>query len=278
MRRKPAEGPPPFIMSVQQGRLVPENAWDAERLASYSNGSRLSVTITSERNEKLRRKWWAILGQVVKSTGLFPSATKASEIVKEDLAITDSYKRDGRWQRETRSLTDMDEDELLDSVQRMMDYVHELTGVDYDQWHKETPDPGQGMEPSDGARSPSDEAGEQGTPQVTTSPATSSPAVDSPPQTAGEEGGTGAREGVPVSPTIKADMSECAAKYMALTQDVHLDAKGRQGMLPIYGTLWKPKLPDHLSFVELCHTEANKVITGKRSLADAKRIIGAAIP
>ena len=60
-KRAKADMPPPFVMLVENGRLVAENPWDFERLSTWRNGTRLSVRITSDRNERFVRWWWATL-------------------------------------------------------------------------------------------------------------------------------------------------------------------------------------------------------------------------
>lgn len=277
MRRNKIEGPPPFSMTLQGGRLSPDNAWDAERLASYSNGSRLSVQITSERNDKLRRKWWAILGQVVKSTGLFPTASKASEIVKEDLALTDSYKRDGKWIMETRSLTDMGEEELLDAVQRMMDYIHDLTGIDMDQWNKETPDQGEGFS-NEASAGPSQMPAEQ---DGAVDPQLPAPSAETPARGGSEkadEETAATRAPASHGREDRAKLVECSKKFMAAAADPDCSPLERKLTLEQAKDAWKGKgyVPD--DFLRICYERGLDVVSGRMSAQDATRVLEALIP
>lgn len=277
-RRKP-DTPPPFLMMVQNGHLVPENAWDAERLASWSNGARLTVTISSERAGKMVRRWWAVLGQVVKATDFFPNRDMASELIKDKIGLVDVWKEDGVWKSAPKSLSDLDDDDLDLAIRQMGDFLFELTGVDFAQWNRETPDQGEGIPNNTADAGPltaSDEAG-GASPQLPPPANLDAPAGE---HTAGVEAGGGQSSQPPPADPATADrMREAVDKFIKTATDKDLpDAKERQDMVVVCKNLWKTFLPDHLDFVKACTSEADKVVKGTRTPDDARKLLLARIP
>lgn len=277
-RRKP-DTPPPFILIVENGRLVAENAWDAERLATWANGARLAVTISSERADKMRRKWWAILGKVVKSTDFFPNVDMASEIIKDKIGLVDVWKEDGAWKSAPKSLNDLDEDDLALALQQLGDFLYQLTGVDFAQWNRETPDQGEGIPngTSDAAHPAASEQAGGASPQL---PPPADPDPPAGEHMAGDHAGGGdSSHPPPVDAATAERMREAVDKFIRTATDKDLpDAKERQEMVIVTKNLWKAALPDYPEFVRACTNEADKVVKGTRTPEDARKLLLARIP
>jgi hypothetical protein len=127
-------------MTIETGRLVPASAHDAERLDSYRRGTVVYVRFTEEKDRVIVRKWWAILGLVVKQCQT-PWKTKeeASEAIKLALGIVNLSKTvGGQFMQYPKSLTELTDPELQDAVEQMMELIHHLTGVDPETLKKET--------------------------------------------------------------------------------------------------------------------------------------------
>jgi hypothetical protein len=131
---------PPFVMTIENGRLVPANPHDAERLNSYRRGTKVFVRLTEEKDRVLVRKWWAILGLVVKQCET-PWKTKeaASEAVKLALGIVNLSKTvGGQFMQYPKSLTELDDPEMSDALEQMTELLSRITGVDVETLKKET--------------------------------------------------------------------------------------------------------------------------------------------
>src|SRR5690606_34393434 len=99
---------PPFQMDIVDGKLIPASAWDAERLATYrprldARGNliapRVNVVITQEVASWARRRYWAILGVVVKTCQLPPRVRTAQDLhdaVRKQIGFVDSHSSDGK--------------------------------------------------------------------------------------------------------------------------------------------------------------------------------------
>lgn len=101
---------PPFNMIIENGRLVPATPYDQERLDSFRRGTKVRVRFTEEKDRILVRKWWAILGLVVKQCPV-PWKTKeeASEAVKLALGIVNITKTvKGDFLAYPKSLTELE--------------------------------------------------------------------------------------------------------------------------------------------------------------------------
>lgn len=135
---------PLFKMLIEGGRLVPATAFDAERLDSYRRGTRVNVRFTEEKDRVLVRKWWAVLGLVVKQCDV-PWANKeqASEAIKLALGIVNLTKTvGGKFMQYPKSLTELDDPELQEAVDQMMALIERMTGIDPDTLRKEAADVG----------------------------------------------------------------------------------------------------------------------------------------
>lgn len=131
---------PAFSMIIESGRLVPATPCDFERLDSFRRGTKVRVRFTEERDRVLVKKWWAILGLVVKQCQT-PWKTKeeASEAVKLALGIVNLTKTvKGDFLAYPKSLTDLEDPELQDAVEQMTELLSRITGVDVETLKKET--------------------------------------------------------------------------------------------------------------------------------------------
>ena len=174
----------PFRMVIEGGKLVPATPYDAERLDSYRRGTKVAVRFTEERDRVLVRKWWAVLGLVVKQCQT-PWKTKdeASEAIKLALGIVNLTKTiGGDYLAYPKSLTELDDPELQEAVDQMMALVERITGVDPETLRKEIAYLGEDN-PQSSERPPSDEGSGEASPSP-------SPAADlSPDDESGREEG-----------------------------------------------------------------------------------------
>lgn len=139
---------PALRMVVQSGRLVPATPFDQERLDSYRRGTKVSVRLTEEKDRVLVRKWWAVLGLVVKQCDT-PWKTKegASEAIKLALGIVNLSKTvGGAFMQYPKSLSELEDPELQEAVDQMVDLVHRITGVDPETLRKEAASVGEEAE------------------------------------------------------------------------------------------------------------------------------------
>jgi hypothetical protein len=131
---------PPFNMVIENGRLVPATPYDQERLLSFTRGTKVKVRFTEEKDRVLVRKWWAVLGLVVKQCKT-PWQTKeeASEAVKLALGIVNLTKTvKGDYLQYPKSLTELEDPELQEAVDNMTELLSRMTGVDVETLKKET--------------------------------------------------------------------------------------------------------------------------------------------
>ena len=174
----------PFRMVIEGGKLVPATPYDAERLDSYRRGTKVAVRFTEERDRVLVRKWWAVIGLVVKQCQT-PWKTKdeASEAIKLALGIVNLTKTiGGDYLAYPKSLTELDDPELQEAVDQMMALVERITGVDPETLRKEIAYLGEDN-PQSSERPPSDEGSGEASPSP-------SPAADlSPDDESGREEG-----------------------------------------------------------------------------------------
>lgn len=127
-----ADDKPAFRMKIERGRLVPASSFDQERLDSYRNGTTVMVKFTEEKNRKDVRRWWAILGLVMKQCKTpWKNSTEAHEAIKLALGIVNLGKSaHGNMMQWPRSLNDLDDAELSDALEQMIALLSRITGVD----------------------------------------------------------------------------------------------------------------------------------------------------
>lgn len=131
---------PALRMTIDGGRLIPAGPFDQERLNSYRRGTVVFVRFTEEKDRVLVRKWWAVLGLVVKQCQT-PWKTKeeASEAVKLALGIVNLSKTiGGQFMQYPKSLTELDDPELTEALENMTELLSRMTGVDVATLRKET--------------------------------------------------------------------------------------------------------------------------------------------
>lgn len=146
---------PALRMRVERGRLVPAGQFDQERLDSYRNGATVMVRMTEEKDRVLVRKWFAIIGLVLKTCDT-PWKTKeeAHEAIKLALGIVNLSKTvSGQFMQYPKSLTELDDPEMTEALEQMTELLSRMTGVDVETLKKETAHVG-----ADETSTPSDEA------------------------------------------------------------------------------------------------------------------------
>lgn len=279
-----AEQSPPFKMKIENGHLVPAAAWDAERLASYRNGSEVNCVITQEVASWRRRKYWSILGKVVKSC---PVRQKRAEdlhkAIRLKLGIVESFTTmSGATKVELRSTSLMDEQEFEAYYHEAMDLLRNVTGVDVETLHKESADVGRDETEQPEEQAPPPPASGSGSSGAEIGSDTPSPAAAD--QSAGaadqEEGSdTGATGDEPSSdprdPKVILNLkAEAVAKFLevATNKDVP-DPKDRRGVLEQAKNAWKREMPQHLDFVKACFVTADKVIKGEMPADKAREYL-----
>lgn len=129
----------PFKMIVERGRLVPAESYDAERLDTWRNGTRVNVIFARDGGRVMERKWWAILNRAVKECKTpWKTANEASEAIKLAIGVVNLTKTvGGEFMAYPKSLTELEDPELDEAVEQMVDVVHRITGVDPEEWKKQ---------------------------------------------------------------------------------------------------------------------------------------------
>jgi len=277
-----AEQSPPFKMKIENGHLVPAAAWDAERLASYRNGSEVNCVITQEVASWRRRKYWSILGKVVKTC---PVRQKRAEdlhkAIRLKLGIVESFTTmSGATKVELRSTSLMDEQEFEAYYHEAMDLLRDVTGVDVETLHKESADVGRDeTEPAE--QPPPDDTG-SGSSGEETPPAQGSAAADQSASGGPEEDGadTGATADEPSSdprgPLVILNLkAEAVDKFLGVALDTKLcpDPKDRRAALVMAAKAWKAEMPHHHDFLKTCFLTAEKVIKGEMTADQAREYL-----
>lgn len=228
-----ADDKPAFRMKIEGGRLVPASSYDQERLDSYRNGTTVMVKFTEEKNRKDVRRWWAILGLVMKQCKTpWKNSTEAHEAIKLALGIVNLGKSaHGNMMQWPRSLNDLDDAELSDALEQMIALLSRITGVDVSTLKREAA--AEDVEDDTPAREAVTEA-DGGTPATDTKE-------------------TGSRD-------LQADvdremMVECCRKLMAIPVYENLDAHAKRRALVAAKDGWKdtlqPELHDQLKAIFL---------------------------
>lgn len=255
---------PPFRMVIERGRLVPATPYDAERLDTYRSGMRVNVRLTEERDRVLVRKWWAIIGLVIKQCQT-PWKTKdeASEAIKLALGIVNLSKTiGGDFMAYPKSLTELDDPELQEAVDDMVSLLHRITGVDPETLRKEAANVGEDEhEPSDQASPLPADAGDDIT---GVRPSGSGVVADS---SADEAELDGAGEaGSPVADPAPSSTIDQGTRLLMLecAENMIRDATGapvadRASKVMKAAAAWKREAID-AGFVDLCQRTAERLI------------------
>lgn len=271
---------PPFKMIIDGGKLVPATAYDAERLDTYRRGTPVNVVMVRDGGRVMERKWFAILGLVVKQCNVpWKNKDQASEAVKLALGIVNLSKTvGGEFMAYPKSLVELSDPELDEAVRDMMDLIQKMTGIDPATLKKEAadvggedeqPDPSENPPSSDGNGSDGSTA-HPGAPAVAADPIEPAEAAD---QEAGEHEADHPDTAAPASDLI-ALKRECLDKFLAAATDPTApDAKDRQSTVIFAKDAWKASLPGHLDFVKACTDTANKVVKGELQAPAARKYL-----
>lgn len=230
---------PALRMTIEGGRLVPATPFDAERINSYRRGTKVFVKFTEERDRVLVRKWFAILGLVLKQCQTpWKNKDEAHEAIKLALGIVNLSKTvSGQFMQYPKSLSELEDPELQEALEQMTELLSRMTGVDVATLRKEAADVGQEIE----HETTGDEE-----PALDLSP--QDDAVASPRQ---EEAGAdvspaSASASSSLSRTDRTDLMECTKKMFAITADEELTPEARRGVLATAKDEWKAYLPAEL--------------------------------
>lgn len=303
---------PPFKMVIENGRLVPATAYDQERLDTYRRGSKVNVVMVRDGGRVMERKWFAVLGLVVKQCNVpWKNKDQASEAVKLALGIVNLTKTvGGEFMAYPKSLTELSDPELDEAVRDMMDLIQRMTGIDPATLKKEIADVGEDEETpsdappsdgegSDGSPEPSNPQAVAATPSQIASPAgeinrtaqteametasmTGQQTVDavspqSEPAAADQEAGEPeADHGDTAAPAsdLTSKKRECIDKFIAAATDPSVpDAKDRQETVVFAKEAWKQSLPTDPDFVRACFETSRKVVRGELKPDAARRYL-----
>ncbi len=265
---------PPFKMVIENGRLVPATAYDQERLDTYRRGSKVNVVMVRDGGRVMERKWFAVLGLVVKQCNVpWKNKDQASEAVKLALGIVNLTKTvGGEFMAYPKSLTELSDPELDEAVRDMMDLIQRMTGIDPATLKKEIADVGEDDEQETPADNPAAGEGSDDNPQG--NPLARVVAADPiEPAAVDQEGGDNPGEAAPPS-DLSALKRECIDKFLAAATDANVpDAKGRQETVVFAKEAWKQSLPTDLEFVKACTDTANKVVKGELKAPAARKYL-----
>ncbi len=131
---------PALRMTIDGGRLIPAGPFDAERVNSYRRGTVVYVRFTEEKDRILVKKWFAIIGLVLKQCQTpWKNRDEAHEAIKLALGIVNLSKTvGGDFMSYPKSLTELDDPELQEALDQMIDLLSAMTGVDVATLRKET--------------------------------------------------------------------------------------------------------------------------------------------
>lgn len=131
---------PALRMTIDGGRLVPAGPFDAERLNSYRRGTVVYVRFTEEKDRVLVRKWFAIIGLVLKQCQTpWKNRDQAHEAIKLALGIVNVSKTvGGEYMQYPKSITELEDPELQEALEQMTELLSRMTGVDVATLKKET--------------------------------------------------------------------------------------------------------------------------------------------
>jgi hypothetical protein len=131
---------PALRMTIDGGRLVPAGPFDAERLNSYRRGTVVYVRFTEEKDRVLVRKWFAIIGLVLKQCKTpWNNKDEAHEAIKLALGIVNLSKTvGGQYMQYPKSLAELEDPELQEALEQMTELLSHMTGVDVATLRKET--------------------------------------------------------------------------------------------------------------------------------------------
>lgn len=150
---------PPLILVVDgNGKLSGATEYDYERICEYPRGTQLTMTPYQGRDINRLRRYWAILGRLVKDAPTpWNSAEEASDALKLALGVTDIGKTvTGQWfvRPGSVALSSMDEARFREFFDQAMAVLAQVTGVDPTRFGRETPNSNPGALSSSQAPAP----------------------------------------------------------------------------------------------------------------------------
>lgn len=239
---------PPFRMIVATGKLTPADPYTAERLDSYRNGSVMLMQPVVDSQSWKRKKYWAILGRVVRDCpSPWKTVKEASNELKRALGVVDMGTTiSGTTVRYPKSLNDLTEPEFEDFYEDAMFILQRYSGVDPETLGVESPDPGDNddQEPSASFHDEPDAgSGEPSKPPLPPSP------------------NDQAKDDAPTPPAgLRA---EAISKILRFAMDDDLTANQRLDNLISVQATWTSELPGDAAFVKTCCDIAAKLIKGE---------------
>lgn len=268
-------------MLIDGGRLVPETAWDAERLASYRNKSKVSVVITQEVASWARRRYWAILGVVVKTCKV-PARVRTPQdlhdAIRKQIGFVDSHSSDGKTLTvKLKSTSKLDDQQFEAYAAEAYAELSEMTGVDVMTLGKEAPDVGEDDHQSQDASPPpevsGDGSGDAQLPLSESAPDNSAETADQEDDAGVNEDGADASSSARDPKVILNLKAEAVDKFLQVATSAELDLKQRRDVLEKTKEAWKQELRDHPDFVKACLTTADKVIKNQMPIAEAREYL-----
>lgn len=285
---------PALRMTIDGGRLVPAGPFDAERLNSYRRGTVVYVRFTEEKDRVLIRKWFAVLGLVLKQCQTpWKNKDEAHEAIKLALGIVNLSKTvGGQFMQYPKSLADLEDPELQEALEQMTELLSRMTGVDVATLKKETAhivdhDEKTGEIIEHETTEPGSSSSE---PDATESLSSVAEGVDMPPSTpsqipdvteqpvadlaSGESaGGERAPTQPPAGSTLSAEqrtmLIEAASKFMKLAQEP-ISFESRLQFLESREADWRDVIDEaNWPKLESLATAARAVINSKRTPAQA---------
>lgn len=217
---------PAMLCTVENGKIVPATSYDAERLASYRNGTKIKIQVTETKDRPRLKAWWAVLNLCISQCKTpWKTAAQASEAIKMSIGITNMSKSAGgeRILETPKSLTELSDVELDDAFEMMVALMSKLTGVNVAELKKEggshEHEPGVDYDRETGEVSDENE-GEQ---------------------EQGETESQAPQDDAAIK--LKAQLTECGRKFLVLASDFELDEKQRLAVLGQKKDDWKKVVP-----------------------------------
>lgn len=129
---------PPIFMQVENGRLVPVDAWAAEQVDALPRGKPLAVRVTTPRSLGRLNWWWAGLGLMVdnltdEKRSMWPTARHMHEALLEAMGFVHRlYRIDGTFKTVPDSVAfeNMEEEEFKEVFERGRALCIHIAGYD----------------------------------------------------------------------------------------------------------------------------------------------------
>lgn len=277
---------PPFQMDVVDGKLVPASAWDAERLSTYrpnldARGNllapRVSVVITQEVASWARRRYWAILGVIVKTCKLPPRVRTAQDLhdaVRKQMGFVDSHSSDGKTLTvKLKSTSKLDDQQFEAFADEAYAELSEMTGVDVMTLSKEAPDVGRDEteQPEDQAPPPASGSGSseaETEPSPAAADQSASAADPSPEEEDASQGSTSGDDNY-----RRLLKLECVDSFIGIATrgDTSIEAKRKQMADTLRAWRNEPVPPD---FIEKCRDAAGRIVKKESTVEREREYLG----